>query len=193
MDEEFISQQKACLFFGVNPSTLRRWDKENKIKTIRTPSNYRRYNITSYVQDKNSISNIHQTKSICYCRVSSKKQSDDLDRQISYLKTKYPTYDIISDVGSGINFKRKGLCSLLEQVCKGNVNEVIVAYKDRLCRFGFDLIEWICKLHNTKIVVLNQTNNSSEQELSEDIMSIIHVFSCKQMGKRKYKIKVQTN
>ena len=99
----YVSQQEACKVFGVVTSTLRRWDKQNKIKTIRTPSNYRRYDISSVNQIKNKNSIVVSKKKICYCRVSSKKQMDDLGRQKDYLKSKYPNHEIISDIGSGIN------------------------------------------------------------------------------------------
>ena len=95
--------KNACKVFGVVTSTLRRWDKQNKIKTIRTPSNYRRYDISSVNQIKNKNSIVVSKKKICYCRVSSKKQMDDIGRQKDYLKSKYPNHEIISDIGSGIN------------------------------------------------------------------------------------------
>ena len=107
--------------FGVVTSTLRRWDKQNKIKTIRTPSNYRRYDISNVNQIKNKNSIVVSKKKICYCRVSSKKQMDE--RQKDYLKSKYPNHEIISDIGSGINWKRKGLLSILEQSDKGIIEE----------------------------------------------------------------------
>tara|TARA_B100001013_G_scaffold83704_1_gene45668 strand:+ start:1029 stop:1367 length:339 start_codon:yes stop_codon:yes gene_type:complete len=109
-----VSQKKACAVFGVSASTLRRWDKKNKIKIIRTPSNYRRYDISSVEQTKNKNSIIVSKKKMCYCRVSSKKQMDDLERQKDYLKSKYPNHEIISDIGSGINWKRKGLRNVLK-------------------------------------------------------------------------------
>ena len=119
----YVSQQEACKVFGVVTSTLRRWDKQNKIKTIRTPSNYRRYDISSVNQIKNKNSIVVSKKKICYCRVSSKKQMDDIGRQKDYLKSKYPNHEIISDIGSSINWKRKGLLSILEQSDKGIIEE----------------------------------------------------------------------
>ena len=183
----YVSQKEACKFFGVSTSTLRRWDKQNKIKTIRTPSNYRRYDISSVKQTKNKNSIVMSKKKMCYCRVSSKKQMDDLERQKDYLKSKYPNHEIISDIGSGINWKRKGLLSILEQSNNGLIEEVVVAHKDRLARFAFELIQWLLEKNRCKLVVLNEGIQSSEQELAKDLLSIVHIFSCRQMGKRRYK------
>lgn len=182
----YVSQKEACKFFGVSTSTLRRWDKQNKIKTIRTPSNYRRYDISSVKQTKNKNSIVMSKKKMCYCRVSSKKQMDDLERQKDYLKSKYPNHEIISDIGSGINWKRKGLLSILEQSNNGLIEEVVVAHKDRLARFAFELIQWLLEKNGCKLVVLNEPI-SEEEKLTDDILSIIHIFSCKKMGMRKYK------
>tara|TARA_B100001971_G_scaffold68601_1_gene63141 strand:- start:313 stop:906 length:594 start_codon:yes stop_codon:yes gene_type:complete len=182
----YVSQKKACAVFGVSTSTLRRWDKKNKIKTIRTPSNYRRYDISSVEQTKNKNSIVVSKKKMCYCRVSSKKQMDDLERQQDYLKSKYPNHEIISDIGSGINWKRKGLLSILEQSNNGLIEEVVVAHKDRLARFAFELIQWLLEKNGCKLVVLNEPI-SEEEKLTDDILSIIHIFSCRKMGMRKYK------
>ena len=182
----YVSQKEACKFFGVSTSTLRRWDKQNKIKTIRTPSNYRRYDISSVKQTKNKKSIVMSKKKMCYCRVSAKKQMDDLERQKDYLKSKYPNHEIISDIGSGINWKRKGLLSILEQSNNGLIEEVVVAHKDRLARFAFELIQWLLEKNGCKLVVLNEPI-SEEEKLTDDILSIIHIFSCRKMGMRKYK------
>ena len=182
----YVSQKEACKFFGVSTSTLRRWDKQNKIKTIRTPSNYRRYDISSVKQTKNKNSIVMSKKKMCYCRVSSKKQMDDLERQKDYLKSKYPNHEIISDIGSGINWKRKGLLSILEQSNNGLIEEVVVAHKDRLARFAFELIQWLLEKNGCKLVVLNEPV-SEEEKLTDDILSIIHIFSCRKMGMGKYK------
>ena len=178
--------KKHVKFFGVVTSMLRRWDKQNKIKIIRTPSNYRRYDISSVNQIKNKNSIVVSKKKICYCRVSSKKQMDDIGRQKDYLKSKYPNHEIISDIGSGINWKRKGLLSILEQSDKGLIEEVVVAYKDRLARFAFELIQRILEKNGCKLVVLNEPV-SEEEKLTDDILSIIHIFSCRKMGMQKYK------
>ncbi|MCP4115886.1 MAG: IS607 family transposase, partial [Desulfobacteraceae bacterium] len=147
-----------------------------KIKTDRTPGGDRRYLIP--IADE-----VH----ICYCRVSSYKQKDDLNRQVDLMREKYPDAKVIKDIGSGLNFKRKGLKAILEQAIKGDSVNLYIAHKDRLCRFGFDLIEWILKRNNGKIVVLNEIDLSPEQELTQDLLSILHVFSCRMHGLRSYR------
>ena len=127
-------------------------------------------------------------KKVCYARVSSKKQMDDLDRQKDFFRCNYPNHIVVSDVASGINWKRKGLLSLLESSMRGDISEVVVAHRDRLSRFAFELLEWIFRKNGVELVVLNRNDNQSEeQELSDDVMSIIHVYSCRKNGKRRYK------
>jgi predicted site-specific integrase-resolvase len=129
-------------------------------------------------------------KKICYCRVSTASQKEDLARQIQFFKLNYPDYTIISDNGSGINFKRKGFKTILDDAIKGYIEEVVVTHKDRLCRFGFELIEGIIREQsNGKIVVLNQKKTSPEQELVDDLISIITVFSSRLYGLRSNSIK----
>jgi predicted site-specific integrase-resolvase len=123
---------------------------------------------------------------IIYTRVSSSKQKNDLDRQTAFLQNKYPNHIVIKDIGSGLNYKRKGLLKLLELSFKGLVGEVVVYSKDRLCRFGFELVEWLLLQNDSKILVLEQIDKSPEQEFSEDILSILQVFACRWNGKRKY-------
>jgi predicted site-specific integrase-resolvase len=107
------------------------------------------------------------------------------------MRSRYPEHEILSDIGSGINFKRKNLIALLEQTMLGNVREVVVAHRDRLCRFGFELLEWFFAKHNVKLVVLDQTSGSPQSELVADLLSIITVFSCRVHGLRKYSDKIK--
>jgi predicted site-specific integrase-resolvase len=106
------------------------------------------------------------------------------------MRNRYPEYEIIEDIGSGLNFKRKGLISLLESANRGEVEEVVVAHKDRLCRFGFDLIEWIINRAGGQVVVLQQDDLSPESELTKDLLTILHVFSGRMHGLRGYKDKI---
>ena len=125
---------------------------------------------------------------IGYCRVSSNKQKDDLERQIEsmkiYLNAQGKPYEIISDIGSGINYKNKGLKELIKRISQNRVEKVVVLYKDRLLRFGFELVEHIASLHNCEIEIIDHTEKSEQQELVEDLVQIITVFSCKLQGKR---------
>lgn len=189
----YVNTKEAREMLRITASTLRRWDKEGKIKTIRTPSGIRLYDKECIKKILNQKGDLPEKQLIAYCRVSSKHQSNDLERQKDFYKTNYPNHNIYSDIGSGLNFKRKGLCSILERVIRGEVKEVVVSHKDRLCRFAFELIQWIFDETNTKLVVLDHPENkSSREELAEDILSIITVFSCRENGKRRYKSKKDT-
>lgn len=185
--DEYITPKKAREALQVTNKTLRIWSKENKIHSIRTPSNHRRYNLKD-IQNILSCNIVTtQKQKICYCRVSSVKQMDDLERQKNYFKHKFPNHKLVTDVGSGINWKRKGLQTILEQTMQGHISELVVAHRDRLCRFAFELIEYIFKHNGVKLLVLdNENNKSTDNELTDDILSIIHIYSCRKMGRRRY-------
>ena len=119
-----------------------------------------------------------------YARVSSPKQKEDLEKQKQYLLSQFSNHHLISDIGSGINFKRPGLRSLLERSSRGLVKEVVVAHRDRLCRFAFDLIEFIFDRNSTRVVVVSNDNSTDEWELSQDILAVNTVFLCRLQGKR---------
>ncbi len=183
----WTSSKHACALFGITANTIRRWAKCNKITYKRTPSNQRVYFIAS-TSNKSSISEFTSKQNVIYCRVSSYKQKDDLNRQCLFLSHQYPNHKIIKDIGSGLNYKRRGLLKLLEMSNKQQLKEVVISSKDRLCRFGFELIEWQFLQNNTTIVVLDKTNKSPEEEFTQDILAILQVFACRWNGKRKYKI-----
>lgn len=187
--EKYISTKKTREILGVTTTTLRNWDKAGKISTIRSASGVRLYSVKDIQNILNSNTAFQEKKKIAYCRVSSKKQIDDLKRQEDFFKHKFPDYDVVSDIGSGLNWKRKGLKTILEQAMSGNISELVVAHRDRLCRFGFELLEWIFERNKVELVVLDRDNDKSpNEELTEDILSIIHVYSCRQMGRRRYKV-----
>jgi predicted site-specific integrase-resolvase len=187
-NEDYISPKEASKILGVHWQTLRNWDKNGLIDTIRSQGGKRFYNVKKYIEI-NGIKNKEKLKrNICYCRVSTVNQKSDLDHQIEFMKNKYPSYDIISDIASGLNFNRSGLNKIIKYALEGEINEIIVAYKDRLVRFGFELIEMIIKeTSNGKIIILNSTDDSPQEELTKDLVSIINVFSAKLNGMRKYK------
>jgi putative resolvase len=188
MNDQYVTTSKAKKTLGVCEDTLRRWADEGIFPSIRSPKGTRLYNITRFIKEQKKEHEIIGKENFCYCRVSSQGQKDDLERQIQYMQEKFPTYKIISDIGSGINFKRKGLRSIIELATKGGVGEVVVAYRDRLCRFAFELVEWFFQIHQVKLVVLNQAVDSSkEKEMAEDLLAIINVFNCRVNGSRKYK------
>lgn len=125
---------------------------------------------------------------IGYCRVSSKKQKEDLERQIEnmklYLTAQGNPFEIISDIGSGMNYKKKGLKELIKRISPNKVEKVVVLEKDRLLRFGFELVEYLASLYNCEIEIMDHTEKSEQQELVEDFVQIITVFSCKLQDKR---------
>jgi predicted site-specific integrase-resolvase len=128
---------------------------------------------------------------VIYARVSSRAQQPDLNRQVAALSNLYPNAEVISEIGGGLNFKRKKLLALLERIFKGDVRMVVVAHKDRLARFGFDLFRWLCEQNRCELLVLNETALSPEREMVEDILAILHCFSSRLYGLRKYKSQVQ--
>ena len=191
---KYYSAKKVTQILGVTAQTLRNWDKEGKLKPTYVKSNgYRYYSeeaILSYTQERKTKKNLNV---IGYARVSSKKQSDDLERQVNnlkeYISSKYDSFDIITDIGSGINYNKPGLLKLIEKINKKEVDLIVVIYKDRLLRFGFELVEHFASLNNVKIEVLDKVDKNQDQELVEDLVQIITVFSCKIQGKRKSKTK----
>ena len=191
---KYYSSKKVTEILGVTAQTLRNWDKEGKLKPSYVKSNGYRYysedSILSYTQERKTKKNLNV---IGYARVSSNKQSDDLERQVNNLKTyldsKYTDYEIITDIGSGINYTKPGLKKLIEKINRKEVDLIVVLYKDRLLRFGFELVEYFAELNNVKIEVLDKIDKNQDQELVEDLVQIITVFSCKIQGKRKTKTK----
>jgi len=194
IDDQHVTNKKATELLQITPKTLRIWDKEGKIRTFRTPSGQRRYNLTDIQNIMGRNPSHDQKEKICYSRVSSSKQVDDLTRQTAFFQSKFPNHIMVTDVGSGINWKRKGFKTILDKAMHHTISEVVVAHRDRLCRFAFELLEWIFHQNGVKLVVLDQENEqSTEQELSDDILSIIHIYSRRKMGKRRYKNKENTS
>ena len=190
----YVGGKEACKILGVHYKTLYNWTDANKIEVVRTPGGKRLYNVQNYINNNSNIKkNINKNKKkICYCRVSTYGQKDDLERQIKYMKEKYPNHDIIKDVASGLNFKRKGLKKIIKLALDGELEELVVAYKDRLCRFGYELIKDLIEEYSCgKIIILNEKNLSPEEELTTDLVSIINVFGARLNGLRKYKKEIQ--
>lgn len=176
---------------GVSVKTLQRWDKDGILVAKRTPTNRRYYTEEQYLAyiGKSKPSG----KTIAYTRVSSRNQLDDLQSQTEFLKQFINAKgeildDVISDVGSGLNYNRKNWNDLLlNQVTKGEISKIYITYKDRFVHFGFDWFERFCNHYNCEIIVVHNETTSPQQELVDDLISIIHVFSCRIYGLRKYK------
>jgi excisionase family DNA binding protein len=197
---EFVGGKEASKILGIHQRTLYQWDAKGEIETIRTNGNKRLYNVKKYLATKIKTENIcdnlddldnNEKLNICYVRVSTQNQKDDLERQKLLMKTKYPDYIIIEDIGSGLNLNKRGINKIIHLGIKGKINELVVAYKDRLTRFGFELIEdIITKYSNGKIIILNKSETmSQEDELVKDIMAIMNVYVAKMNGLRRYKNK----
>lgn len=192
---EYYSIGKFSKLIGKNAQTLREWDKKGELKPHHiTPSGYRYYSqaqLNHFLGLKGVVANTK--KVIGYCRVSSNKQKDDLERQIEnvkmYMIAKGYQFDVITDIGSGINYNKKGLNQLIDMITDSMVEKVVVLYKDRLLRFGFEIIENLCSKYGTAIEIIDNTENTEEQELVEDLIQIVTVFSCRLQGKRANKAK----
>lgn len=187
-----LTIKEASEFLGVAISTLRRWENENRIKSERTEGGHRRYDKSMIISLKNKRDNIKLT--IGYCRVSSSDQREDLERQVTqvsnYCSAKGYQFRIIQDLGSGLNYNKKGLKELIELICEREIDRIVINYKDRLIRYGYEIIEELCQLNGVTIEVINHTEDKTyEQELVEDVLSIITVFSSKLYGSRSHKVK----
>lgn len=178
----------------VSAQTLRNWEKSGKlIPDYKTSSGYRYYSQEQVDAITGNKTNMENRIVIGYCRVSSAKQKDDLERQVqnvkAYLLAQGKPFEIIEDIGSGINYNKKGLLELLQKVIDHKVEKIVVLYKDRLLRFGYELFENIAKSYGTSIEIIDNTEKTEQQELVEDLVQIITVFSCRLQGKRAKKTK----
>lgn len=181
---------------GVSISTLRRWDKEGRLVPTRTATNHRVYTDDDIFKVLNLKKPNNQGKIVVYCRVSSHAQKDDLQSQLEAMQTFCLAQGIAvdewhSEVGGCLNFKRKIFLSLMDRIEIGEIQTLYVAHKDRLARFGFDYFEHMANRHNCQIIVANQEKPSPQQELVEDMLTIIHSFSSWLYGLRKYKKQVK--
>ncbi len=184
----FYTIHAASKILGVTPQTLRNWDKTGKLKPHHTSANGYRYYSQEQIDAFLRVAKKAERIVIGYCRVSSVKQRDDLKRQEeavrAYLIAQGSPFEIITDIGSGINYSKPGLRALIERITRGDVKKVAVLYKDRLIRFGFEMIEYLASLYNCEIEIIDNTPKTEQQELVEDLVQIITVFSCKLHGKR---------
>lgn len=168
---------------GVSISTLQRWDRTNVLKSKRTPTNQRYYTD----EDLNKVLNLEaetksKRKNVGYCRVSTQGQKHNLENQQEFvsiysLSNGVILDEIYTDIGSGLNYKRQNWSKLLKQVEANEIDKIYITYKDRFVRFGYEWFEEFCASHGTEIIVLNQKQTSPEEELTEDLLFILHVFS----------------
>lgn len=191
---KLVSISEAAKHYGVAQSTLRRWDDEGTLVAKRTENGHRRYDLSESKPHPLNTSPQLNRKTIAYARVSSRDQKDDLQRQSQVLELYCAkqgwSFETITDLGSGMNYKKKGLQALLDRILSGEVERLIITHKDRLLRFGAELVFMICEARNVEVVIINQGEELSfEQELSQDVLEIITVFSAKLYGSRSNKNK----
>lgn len=193
-EAKFITVQSASLLTGLDKQTIRKLFDNAQIDGYKTPSGQRR--LDKQCLQKMCYTDIHgqalpvSTKTnFLYARVSTKKQMDDLLRQVKFLqRPEYSDYVLVQDVASGINWKRKGLSTILDACIQRTVGEVVIAHRDRLSRFATELVETLITKAGGKLTVLHNPEDTSPQdELTDDLLSIIHIYNCRQMGKRSYK------
>jgi excisionase family DNA binding protein len=188
MNNSYLTRKEATKILGIHYLTLYKLAEKKEIETAKIGSR-QLYNVNKYLQSKKII-NINQVRrKVCYCRVSSSKQKEDLNRQIEQMTKKYPEYELIKDIGSGLNMNREGLNKIIDYAIKGEIEILVIAYKDRLVRFGYEMIERLIKEYSDGII---RIENAKEEEtpmieLSKDIVSIMNVYVAKMNGLRKYK------
>ena len=171
---------------GLAQSTLRLMHRKGELIPAKVSSGGTRYYSDEQIKEYMGIETVSKRIVIGYARVSSRKQEDDLNKQIENLKTymfaKGYSFEMITDIGSSINYSKKGLINLLERIHNGEVSKVVVLYKDRLVRFGFELLETVCKLNDCEIEIVDNTPKTNEEELVNDLVKVVNVFGSELKG-----------
>ncbi len=207
---KYVAYSKVKQVYDISPQTAKNWAIKGNILYKAIQNDTRKtwlYDIDSigeYIENTNKKEekDLSQPVTIIYCRVSSKKQEADLIRQINLLTSRFPEAEVIKDIGSGLNYNRHGFSRLVERICRNEISNIVVTYKDRLMRFGNELFEKLCEEHNCKILVHSQefTSDSHEQEqrsetkeLQEDLLSIVNIFVARRNGKRSGQLRKERN
>ena len=197
-----ISIGEASKILGVTPKTIRIWESQGKIKAERTPNGHRRYNrdeivrLSSFNGKIRKDDELAKKRTIAYARVSSHDQKEDLKQQVQLLETFCAangwTSTIIQDLGSGLNYDKQGLKNLIKEICAGNVDRLVLTHKDRLLRFGSEIVFSLCENYGTEVVILNkgETPATFEEELVSDVLEMITVFSARLYGAQSHKNKI---
>lgn len=186
---------EAARYLGVSIQTLRRWEYEGRVPPAqRTAGGQRRYDLSQLQPSAQKVLETAHRKTIAYARVSSHDQKDDLDRQKHmlemYCASQGWTFEVLGDLGSGLNYRKKGLKMLLQGIISGSVGRLVLTHKDRLLRFGAELIFALCEEKGVEVVMINQGDAPSfEEELAQDVLEIIAVFSARLYGSRSRKNK----
>jgi predicted site-specific integrase-resolvase len=209
----YLKGAQASEKLGIHQRTLYQWEMKGWIKTLRTPGGIRYYDVDGYIKNKEcekeketkkeqecietelkELDKKEEKLNICYVRVSTHGQKSELENQKKFMEKMFPNYEMIEDIGSGINFNRKGLRKIIDLAIEGKINMVVVANRDRLTRFGFDFIsDLIQKYSNGRVIVLNEKEvDEPEIELAKDVLQIMNVFVAKMNGLRRYKTDEQS-
>lgn len=200
-NKKYVGGKEASKILGVHQRTLYQWEAKGRIQTIRTPGGKRLYDVEKFVRqmeckdDEKCVKDLEELDEtdgklkLCYARVSSLKQKEDLDRQKKLIRDKYPNHLMIEEIGSGMNLSKKGILKIIDLAIEGRVKELVIAYKDRLTRYGYELIEHLIeKYSNGRIIIMNKKDDlEPEEELAHDVLQIMNVFVAKMNGLRKYK------
>jgi predicted site-specific integrase-resolvase len=187
----FVAIGEASKAMGVSIATLRRWEAEGKLVPKRTTAGHRRYDVEKFIPELSRAAP-DSLRTIAYARVSSHEQKNDLERQKQVLELYCVkqgwTFEVIADLGSGMNYRKKGLKRLLDDVIESRVGRLVLTHKDRLSRFGAELVFAICEIKNVEIVILNHGEDTTfEEDLAKDVLEIITVFSARLYGSRSRK------
>jgi len=188
-----ISIGKLAIELGVSKDTLRRWEAAGKISSERTPRGHRRYDLNK-ILGKFPLKGVSKKQTVAYARVSSHDQKNDLKRQVdllsSFCAARGWEFEIIQDLGSGLNYSKKGLKKLIQRICLGNIERLVLTHKDRLLRFGAELVFSLCEQFGVEVLLINKSEDSTfEDDLVNDVLEIITVFSARLYGARSHKNK----
>lgn len=190
--DKLLNISQAANVLGVSESTLRRWETEGRlVPDERTAGGQRRYKLSS-IRPQMKHGDKLERKTVAYARVSSHDQKADLERQKQvlelYCASQGWTFEVMSDLGSGINYNKKGLKALIQAIIDNDVGRLVITHKDRLLRFGAELIFSICEAKQVEVVIINQGEDSTfEEDLAKDVLEIITVFSARLYGSRSHK------
>ncbi len=184
-----LTVKEAAELLGVSTKTIRRWEEEGKITATRTPGGHRRFDVSGLIANKKDDS-----LTVAYARGSSNDQKEDLKRQVivleSYCAKNGWSFEVIKDLGSGLNYRKRGLIKLIKLICTNQVERLVIIHKDRLLRFGAELLFTLCEIFGTEVIIINRTEDSTfEEDLAQDVLEIITVFSARLYGSRSHKNK----
>ncbi len=190
--QRYVGIGEAAEALGVSIDTLRRWERTGKLVGERTPGGHRRYDLAKLRPELFRAEEEASRRTIAYARVSSRDQREDLERQKQVLELYCArqgwTFEVVSDLGSGMNYHKKGLKKLLDAIVEGSVGRLVVTHRDRLLRFGAELVFAICEAKGVEVVILNKGEDTSfEEDLAQDVLEIVTVFSARLYGSRSHR------